>query len=368
MMFMNHNNITLAMLLVAVIAICAPKAHSDTLTLTNGDHLTGTLLNISDGTLSFRTTLAGRIFVPTEEIDQISTTSFVVVALKNDQLVPGRIVTLDQNIYVVPPNNDRRIPLKLADISGVSSAPASSEESGGEVPPNGIQVTAGVGYKWRDGTKDSSGPVAEINLDAKLKKVDIESYAEFEYTRDAHAFDRFFDAEVRMRGIGDAPFQPQVIVELQRDRNQALESRTDVTVGAQGTIIDNDKQHLEGFAGLGVAFEKYDSHDLRKDQNALPQPPPGEPSVTDQDLNLNLAVRYSRQWYRQTTIEKELVVRPGLSDAGDLRAELKSTLAMPLPLGMQLRLNVDLNYDNQSPYKNIDNWNSSFGASMRFDF
>jgi len=367
-MYMNHNNIALAMLLVATTAFYAPRAHPDTLTLTNGDHLTGTLLNISDGTLSFRTTLAGRIFVPTEEIDQISTTSFVVVALKNNQLMPGRIVTQDGNVYILPPDNDRRIPLKLADVSDISSAPASSDESGGEPALNSVQVTGGVGYQWRDGTKDSSGPVAEIDLDAQLKKVNIESYAEFEYTRDAHAFDRFFDAEVRMRGVGDAPLQPQVILELQRDRNQALDSRTDVTVGAQSTIIDNTKQHLEGFAGLGVAFEKYDSHDLRKDQNALPLPPPGEPSVTDQDLNLNLAVRYSRQWYRQSTIEKELVVRPGLSNAGDLRAELKSALAMPLPLGMQLRLNVDLNYDNQSPYKNIDNWNSSFGASMRFDF
>ncbi|PCJ64001.1 MAG: hypothetical protein COA73_04735 [Candidatus Hydrogenedentota bacterium] len=365
-MSMNHNNIRIVMLLALLLLIPARIAQCDTLTLTSGDHLTGTLLNISEGTLSFRTTLAGRIFVPTQEVTQLSTSSFVVVALKDDQLIPGRIATQNNRIVIITPNNDARIALNLEDVASVATTPAS--EIKGTEKSNTIQGSIATGYKWRDGTKDASGPVTEITLDAQLKKIEIEASAEFEYTQDADSFGRFFDAEVRLQPNNEASIKPQAILEFERDRNQALDLRTDITLGANTTLLEGKKQRIDGFAGVGVSFEEYDSDDLRKDQNNLPLPPPGESSVSDQDLNLNLAVRYSRQWVHQSTIEKELIVRPSLSDSGDLRAELKSRLLMPLPLGMQLQLNLDLKYDNQSPYKDIDNWNTSFGASMRFDF
>ena len=364
----HHSNISAGILVAAVFfsLTLSPAVTADTLTLESGDHLTGSLLNITSGTLTFRTTLAGRIFVPTNEVTALTTSSFVTIALKDNRILPGRIKTANNSIQLVSPNGKEVTTLQLAEIQEVTTLPATEVTSDEEDTRNNFQGSIAAGYKWRDGTKSASGPTLEIKLESETQKINFETQAELEYTEDADALDRFFESETRISKNTASSLSPEIFVALERNRNKALDYRAEIAVGANKILLDDSKQRLQGFAGVGGTIEKYDSDTLRRDQTGMSNA--AESSVHDEDLNLNLDFKYTRRIFANSYMTERVFFRPSLTNFGDIRANLESSLTVPLPLGLQLKMDFKLDYDDETPYNDIDEWNSSIGASLKVNF
>jgi hypothetical protein len=337
----------------------------DTLQLANGDRLTGSLINIRSGLLSFRTELAGRIFVPTEEVTGLNTVEFMLVSMNNDTALPGKIVTQDEIIYVINPSEDTKTLLALNDVSSIQSVPQSPTAPDSSHSEKSLAISLEPGYQWRDGNESNQGITTNLKIESQTDRLKLNADLSVELTEDGDHLDHFIKGEIEAQVASDSEIKPTVLVNLERNTDKTIEYRSDIAIGGQKNLINKENQQLDGFVGIEATVEKFDSDTLRREQNMGPT---SESSRHDEDLNLNMLLKYNRRIYGSSTIMEKLTLHPSLTNPSDIRAEFESILQVPLPLGMKLRLNVEIEYDDTLPYANLDDWSTRFGASVKIEF
>lgn len=358
-------SIAFILILASTLAL---SAAADTITLKSGDRLTGALLQISSGIVSFRTQLAGRIMVPHEEVAALETSTFLVVAMRDQSALPGRIQTIDNEIVLLSADGKKTTPLNLARIQDIESLPASPEPAKESRMKDALSATVETGYKLRSGTKDSSGAKFEFGLTHEAQRITTRLNAEFEYTEDADDADRFISGDLTLISIQDSKFRPTLILEAERDRNRALDSRFEAAAGVTSKLFADKKFDLEGFAGLGGSVQDFDPDPLRSDLNRDNTIPSSASEKRQEDLNLDLRLRYTRDILQKSTLTEKLTFKPSITNPGDLRTELESSISVPLTYHLRLNFDLLFDYNNNSPYRDIDKWNTSVSAGVQVAF
>lgn len=367
---MKHNgpqvkNVRLSLAVCLWLSV-AFSGQPDVLEIATGERYEGNLVNIRSGTLSFRTTLAGRIFVPVSEVKRLSTANFMAVTVDDTRLLPGRIDTRDGSFYVITRNDPAPVPIDLARITQVDTLPETPPEASepSNSSPDEFRLSVETGYRVRLGSVDTSGPYARFETEGQTDRIRYEAQLDTEYTTDESSFDRFYHARGMLGGVS-SDIAPQAFFDTRRDTNRALSNRTEFVGGAEGAVIDDEEQSLRAFAGLGVTFSDWEPSRIRSDQGDAPT---SETSREREDLNLHLQLRYSRYIFDETRLTERLIVSPSLTNGGDFRAALESELSVPLALRLRLQFGVLLDFDNSAPYPDIDEFSAAVHAGIRFEF
>ena len=349
-------------------ALYPVAARSDTLYLEDGDRLTGFFIVADQGSLCFRTHLAGKVFVPITEVRGLSTDASVLITMDNGQIYRGKLQYRAGNTVVVARSGVSTSPLDLHRVSEIIRLPAQSVELSSPIDESrgpGPEISLEVGYRFRTGAQEYQGISTQIKAQHETEHHFLSAKADVELVGDDPALDRFFDAEARGVGRTDGEWYPEFIVEFERNRNKALEFRSDITLGLGRNLAADQRQRLQAFAGLGLAVERFDAAPLRRDQNKVIA---NEQRVSEEELNLTLAFQYSRALAKDIVLYESFVARPSLTDAGDLRAEFESVLLVPLTMNLKVKLDLLIDYEDDAKYQDIDFWSTRFGASIRFDF
>ncbi len=339
-------------------------AHADTLTLKAGDQYTGTLTNIGDGMAVFRTKIAGKVYVSTDEIAAVHTTNLVMLDMGDGKLLAGRLRTENGVPELVSQDGNDHRPIALADIKGIDQVPAATT---GE-SASGLSGSLETGYRFREGTVDYSGPTASLELSHGAENgTEISARIDTEYVGDAGSTGRFFDAELRARLGTSGTWKPQLTLSVERDRNMALDYRVEAVAGVARDLHRDERQSLSVEGGVGATIAEYDSGLLRRDQGYRGEWFPGDRDGSSDELNLHLRLNYSRLLFG-ATIEEGIEIVPSLSDTGDVRGSFFSALYIPITPRMKLKLDINVDYDGDPRYRDIDEWRTSVGASLRFHF
>lgn len=349
-------------------------AGADTLYLEGGDRLTGTLADITNGSLSFRTKLAGKLYLPLDRVRGVDTTGLITLTLTDGKTLAGRLAYEKGESYLYTSDDTVHGPIQLAEITKISTLPPSALPEQEPSPPpdeSPLTVHLDTGYRWRSGTENFSGPRLRLRLLGATKSGTLETTINLEHMGEDGgdgALNRFFDAQARATIDRGATWNPEVTLQLERDRNKGLELRSEILAGLGREVLRDDKQRLHGAAGLGVAFERYDVRPLRRDQGATAPPIGPEEAFSRQEINLDLQLRYERNFLGTGVIRERLTLRPSLSNFGDLRTRLESSVSVPIYLGIKLKVDLLVDYEDDPQYADIDEWSTAFGASMHVDF
>lgn len=358
-----------AAILIAVLIVFPQfRSKADTLRLSDGEKLTGSLVNITNGNLSFRTRLAGKLFVPVDEVVGLSTRDFIIVTLADGRVLSGRLATRDRRSYLVNAINGEERPIELSEVSRIANLPSGVEAGGADgkkLSTLQLGVNLETGYQFRQGSDDVSGPTVAVSVNREIDRTRIEARVSVEYTNGEGGLDEFFEAEARVVRDSGKKWKPEIMLELERDRNKALDYRYDLTVGIGRRLIDSERATLEVVAGVGIEVERRDSELSPRDSRRRFARGGAE---KNEELNLNLNLRYTRLLFGETLFEESLVMRPSLSDPGEVRARFESAVIVPLSPGTKLKFNVQIDYEDDPPYREVDELNTAVGASLRFRF
>ena len=348
--------------------LASPIAQTDTIALKSGDRLSGTLLQISSGIISFRTELAGRIMVPHDQVIALDTESFLVLALNNDEALPGRIVTIDGQILLASPDGRELTKLNLARIQDIEQMPVQEEKSHAGKSTSALSASIETGYQLRSGSKNASGPTVNLGLTHKGDTVTTQLSTAFEYTEDAGSANRFMSSELAITSNTEKLFRPTLIIDAERDRNRALDYRLDAAAGVTAVIAGNDVFELEGFAGAGATLEKFDPDTLRRDLGSSNDIPASASEKRREELNLDLRMRYTRDFFFNSTITELLTLKPSLTNMGELRTGLESSISVPIIFNLKLNFDLLFDYESETRYNDIDKWNTAISAGLRLEF
>ncbi len=349
-------------------------AYGDTLVLRSGDVLSGKFVNIKDGILVFRTTLSGQMMVPMEQVGSIATGKTVSLSLVDGETRKGRFVVRDGQTRLVHRSGVVPRPLDLATVT--DAYPLDEEELDTTSPTPRIEGKGkDLSASWETGAYWHSGNADYSDLFARLTLHRASEYDTFLATvlverADTGQFPRWlwFDTEWMRKG---ETLQPYAALEIERDTDAALDLRGSLTAGVGKPVYESPdgKRRLFATGGLGVSFEHYD-------RQALPgtrivgfvEPLPGRAGHEKHELHGRLQLRYAQHLLKKSTFSEDIRFYPSLSNPGDLRARSESTLLLPMAAQLKLKLNLLVDYDSEPPYDRLDNWRTSVGASILWDF
>lgn len=349
-----------------IFLLASAETTADTISLKSGEQYSGALIEVESGIVSFRTKLAGRIMVPAEEVVAIDTQAFMAVTLNDQKVLTGRIETSDNQISVVSSDRNERTPLRLASIAATEILP--TRKSTPKDPDRNTTASIETGYQLRSGTRSASGPTLDVQVAHEGESIMTIFGGALEYTDDADSANRYFSGELHVVSTADKVFRPTLFFGVDRDRNRTLDYRVETSGGVTTSLLADDRNTIDAFAGVGGAIERFDPDPLREDLGSDSDIPATARAFNRENLNLDLRIRYAREIFQKTTLIEEISVKPSLSDIGDLRAEFASSLMIPIAYSLTLKFDLLFNYGNHRPYNDVDLWNSAISAGVQVDF
>ncbi|NLT62222.1 MAG: DUF481 domain-containing protein [Candidatus Hydrogenedentes bacterium] len=368
-----YNRIVLLVGVSLTAALAA--AHGDLLSLTRGDVVSGTLLDLSGGIVVFDTGLAGQIIVPVSQVRSLSTEDPFVVYLNDGSQREGRFTGSGVTTRIAPESGGEAAAIALAAITRIEPAPEPPSEppspEGQALSPAEFSWETGYLHRWAN--EDYDAAFARLTLRKQAGAVGLFSENLLELS-DEGRFPRLFRSSVDWRFPSASGMQPELGIEAERDLDEGLEFRGGLNAGVTRVLIDEPNRLLEVTGGLNAAFEYYDAGELWQDSgNRLRERvqrlyyADERRREQDQDINLRLRLRF-RQSIRDGSLTQTFSLYPGLTGFGDVRARSESSFRMPVTSQLNFRLHLLLDYDDEPEFEWTDRFRTSIGAGFEWDF
>lgn len=335
--------------IVAACALLAGPARADTLTLHNGDRLTGRVLHMSPSTVTFETTWAGELRIPRYEVRAIETDKPVgVLRERSNRTETMTIRPAAAGQVTLSPESAERDPAPPPDSAppGVP-APTAAPQPVETLPlarvryinPKPEESGEGVSYEGRltlsgafvRGNSNGDRAYAEGDLDARALDWRYALNAKLRHERTDQAtsasnwlvggnFDRFLDDRrfAYLRGS------------LERDRFRDIASRAAVGAGVGLQVVQTGRAKLSVRGGL-------DAIDVRRIAGA-------DESWPALGWGANVGYRLDT-WSAELFHDQQGFLN--LDDLSQVTLRSRSGLRLPFASGLTASLQLNLDWDSQ---------------------
>ncbi|MFP4501012.1 MAG: DUF481 domain-containing protein [Candidatus Hydrogenedentota bacterium] len=347
--------------IVAVALSAGAVAVADTLELGNGETFSGTAVRVTEGTLVFRTSLAGQMMVPMDTVAALATEKNLVITLADGRVVYGRLAHGDGGARILPLEGGAPIPITLGEVRETAALPATPGTEA-ETPAR-LDVGAEAGVRLRDGNTRRVEPLGRLSLsqgDAD-QRLDAELVVERDDTGRFPGYARMRTGWQTQPGVAGAYAAGTFL----RNTDAALDARVQLSLGLHKRLFgDEGANTLDWRTGIAVQYEAWDTQTLH--ENDSRQYP--DKARTEGAAEAELQLRYARAIWGGGRIENRFILYPSLTGPGDFRAQSETAVSWPVTPALQLRLNFELYYESNPPFPGLSSWESSVGAGVRFEF
>lgn len=351
--------------LIAVMSCLLPAwAGGDVLVLGDKETLTGNVVRIEEGTLVFRTSLAGQMMVPMDTVHSISTERNFVITLSNGDVHYGKFASGSAGETIVPLNGEAAQAVTLAEVTEALAIPGTPRAGADDAAPR-WRATGETGLVLRDTNRESVEASARIELRGELERSRVEGSLSVSGD-DLDKSPNQAGASVLLRDSVRAGIKPYGEARLERDVDRGLDLQVELSLGLWDYLHEGEKGQLEWFAGLNLTYEDWDASEI-EDRTSLSFGP-GEDERAARESNLQLRLRYSRAIFHGSRLDEDLVLYPSVTDVGDFRARYETSVSVPLATKLRLRLNLRLDFDSDPELDGLDNWGATVGAGFQWDF
>jgi putative salt-induced outer membrane protein len=170
--------IRVSSIFAALILTCGTgRAFADTITLKNGDHLTGTIESSDAKEITFKTDYAGEIKVQWSAVKETTTEKAMVITEKDKTTVSGTMTSEDTNV-VVHTANTGEVTVPVANVTIIRSPEAQAAYLD-SLHPNWFQDWKGganLGFALARGNSDTSNLAVGFNADRKTTNDETKMY------------------------------------------------------------------------------------------------------------------------------------------------------------------------------------------------
>jgi len=339
------------------LAVCclAISAHADFVRLDSGETFTGTLVQVKDGLLKFKTSLSGQVMAPMATVDRLECERPFVITLADGATRYGRFVRAD-DVDAVQNADAPPEPVTLTDVQEALEVPG--VKRGEWTAETSLNVQA------RSGIDDSVEPSARLELRGPMEGGG-EAALDFEVDRsDPEQFPAYARARAeRFPAEGTGTY---LALDAERATDRALEWRTGVTLGVGRWLQAWGGRTWLATIGVQPSYESWSTDDLIEG-GSVPDYLAERAAETGR-LNLHLGGRFGIQLGERTDFEQRLTLLPDLLEPGEFRAASETELSRTLSDNLRLRLHLLLEYTTDPLLAPADPWNASLGAGIAFEF
>lgn len=313
--------------LLAVLFACAAfiaPSQAATLTLKNGDRLSGNILRLSDATLSFTSPIFGDIEIPWSEVDTLISDSAVRVALQDGAIVDGSLnLQADGQASITPTAQVQPTRIARSDISALNPKPLDTS----------VRYTGRLDIGGAASRGNASDEQANLNaeliarraherltLGLELNEARTSDEVSTSNRRLLTQYDRFINAQDFLFATAKA----------ERDEIADLALRTAIGIGYGRQFIDTDTTQFSGQIGVSTVRERL----LGGESTSYP--------------TLTLGLKLERPLLRKDIVYfQQISVDSSLRHARDTLVRARLGLRIPIANSIHFSTQLNLDYDHE---------------------
>jgi putative salt-induced outer membrane protein YdiY len=332
---------------IAMLSTVIPAASADTLTLKNGDRLTGTITDSDGKEITFKTDFAGDIKVKMSAVNEISAAKALYVVTPDKKTITGNVSIAGSDLVVhSETSGDVRVTMTENTIIRSPDAEQAYEKS---LHPGLLDDWKGgvnIGFALARGNSDTTNLSTGLTADRKTLSDEVKVNASSIYTNSGpnttgaavgvtadevlggFAYDR--NITKRLYGFGSGDFT--------HDALQDLVLRQIYTGGLGWHVINKPSTTLDTFLGVNYTHEDYSA-------GATPIVP-----GVDRDLpGLTAGENYIHKFGAKNVFTANLIFYPDLSDIAQYRVSLDSSFVTKMNSWLGWQTTVSDRYTTNPP-------------------
>lgn len=310
-------------LLAAACTLAAFSAHAATVTLNNGDQISGTLKQLTDNTVVFESAVFGEIKIPFKEVRALTTDEDVRVQLSDGTAVKGKVALDDAAVVIAeqPAEAPRTVSRQQLAALNPPIIDESMQYSG--------RLDLGGASNRGNSTDD------KLNVNGELVARDLKNRFTLGWEfNEASSADVTTTSNRRLLGKYDRFLTEKDYVFLsakgENDKMADLELRTSFGTGYGRQFIETPQTKFSGEIGVNYVKERY-------------YVAPDESFPT-----LGLGMKYDRKlWDDKLVFFEYLSIDASLEDASDTLVRNRIGFRLPIAKGLNLSTQFNVDYDNQ---------------------
>jgi putative salt-induced outer membrane protein YdiY len=240
--------VTLVIFLALAIGAGSTPAFADTVELSDGNILQGTVSSLEKGTLIFSTEYAKKNKIPVGNIKTISTDTAVTVKMTNDSIFTGKLTTLeDGRVAIILEPVGETVPIEWDQVKKINE------------PPGSWDGNISLGGNVKSGNTES----VTINLSlAALREWENDRFQFrffYNYEEDNNTLSgRDFFGTMKFDHFFTTNFFNALSLEIKGDEFKDLNLRTTIGLGVGYRFWNDDVKVLELEAGVSYFSENLD--------------------------------------------------------------------------------------------------------------
>ncbi len=316
-----------------IILLCPPAQakRKDLVIMKNGDRLTGEVKKLEHGILYIDLTyVSGSIGLDWSQVERVQSTGGFQVILKNGKRVSG---TIQKKTAAEEPERDFTIHAKQGEVSAASPdvVTVESQKQGFWRQLTGA-IDLGVNFSSGNSQTSLSADANANYLSTKWitgasinSSFSGQSGGSTSNLLEVQTLDgRFLNRNSFLMGIGDFLHSSQ----------QDLSLRTTFGGGYGRYLIRTNHNTLALLGGVVYTHENFESSDQSADQN----------------VEALLGVQYEMFHFDRYNLQSQVLIYPGLTDAGRIRATTKATFSLKLVNNFHIDFSLLDNFDSSPPF------------------
>lgn len=245
-------NIKYKLLFIFMCVIYTGNALSDVVFLSNGDRLSGAVINKTEKVLMFRTEFAGEIEINWDKVEQLSTDTYIEVVLNDETHIKGTLLLNEESEQLIDVSG-KSVELKLEQVAVINPPETPKFHTKGQVN-FGMEIDRG-------------------NTDEDDYHLDAEAVLRWPVDRLTFMFEGDYEESDGSASKQEAKFltdYDHFITEkfyatagtlLEHDKFADLELRTTINAGVGYQLIENNRTNLSIEGSPGYLWEDFDESD-----------------------------------------------------------------------------------------------------------
>ncbi len=392
---------------VTLAVLVSAYAVADGVYLKNGDHLSGQLTSMDEGTVHLKTDYAGELCIQRASVLGVETDAPMALQLTDGSVVEA-VAGFRANTFLVDgePCAWESIAAIAATVDAFPGAEGSEEKGEAKKEEEKAKRWSGsvdMGLSLRTGNTDKS----DVTFSGTTARKGAHDTLTLNFTS---AYGEAEDVLNTRRMKGDIKWQvyPRerlylfVTTSAERDDGRKLDLRTQWGGGVGYDFIENEKRNLSADIGANFTYERWEpftpwERTKVKDErrlNALSRlasytpgtsriqslrdfinilldirnPLRNDETTTEEFGSLSLTGEYEQQVFKDSTLSEKMVLLPNLEEMGEFRFNNELAFTTPISEALNLRMNLKSEYDSMADDKGVDAWDNTLLTTLNYKF
>jgi putative salt-induced outer membrane protein YdiY len=344
-------------LLLTTLTFGLSVLNAATLSLTDGSSIKGELEKVHEGKFYFKTSFAGLLEIPQEQVAGLDSTDSVFLRTGEGEVFQGPVMAAEGGKVTVASTSG---PVS-ADLTSIASAWQPGErdpivvakEAALEGQLRKWSYSASLDISGSDGNTENFGSMIALaaTLAGPTDRLDLYANYSYKETNGERSQDEQ-KGGMRYTNFFSDKMGWFVREELERDTFELIDFRSTTAGGLAYKFVDDERLYIEGTSGISYRYESYRDNDPEDDID-----PPEDDGFAGLDFGLNLNWQFA-DWGRLTSSFSYI---PSLDDFGDFLFTHESGVNIPLDTADNWVLRIGLSHKyNSEPGDDLDSLDTTY--------